>query len=45
MVYIKCCSGFRCLVACAHIFLDLPVLAESDDGKERRRFDTGVGKK
>lgn len=44
MVYMKCCSEFRCLVGCAHMLLDLTVLAESDVGKERRRFGTGVEK-
>lgn len=44
MIYIKCCSEFCCLVGWAHMLLDSTVLAESDVGKERRRFGTGVEK-
>lgn len=42
MIYSRCCSEFYCLVGWAHMLLDFTVLAESDNGKERRRFGTGV---
>lgn len=41
MIYIRCCSGFCCLVVWAHILLDLTVLVKSDDGVEKR-FGTGA---